>query len=140
MLGTSLNTQENRTHSYVRNTKEMLRIIGARFFSPLFKNETLFLMFSKQKEKYLQLTENLKKFTEGIIRKSLSSTQKQETISNENEYGIKKRSSLMGLLINELSRNGSIDFEGVREEIDTFLISVSKTNLSLTSLIITLTH
>lgn len=124
-MGINLNTQENRTHSYINSAKEMLRIVGVRFFSSFLRNESLFLLFSNQKDEYLKLTKNLKRFTEDVIEKRMSNfKQHVSQVSVENDYGMKTQNSLMDLLLSHLN-NGQIDFEGVREEIDTFMAAVS---------------
>lgn len=129
-MGISLNTQENRTHSYVNSAKDLLRIVGVRFFSYFLRNESLFLLFSKQKDEYLKSIKTLKKFTEDIIEQRMSNYKQQDSQdSDKNEYGVKKRTTLMDLLLGHLNED-KIDFEGVREEIDTFMAAVSKEGLT----------
>lgn len=122
-MGTRLNTQENRAHVYVDSTKELLRIIGSRLFSPFFRNETLFQMFSKQKHDYLKLVANLRKFTADVISKKMVSQIQPYDSANEN--GEKNRYSLMDSLLMKLGNNKMV-YEDVREEVDTFMAAVSR--------------
>lgn len=125
LMGTSLNTQENRNHSYIEDTKDILRIVGVRFFSFFFRHESLFLMFSNQKDKYLKYATDLKKFTIDVITQKQSEFKQQKNKSDKkDDYGVKKQTTLMDILLGEFE-NGKIDYEGVREEIDTFMVAVS---------------
>lgn len=127
-MGITLNTQENRHHSYLGNVKQMLRIVGVRFFSFFFRHETLFLMFSQQKDEYLRYAKDLKQFSEDVITQRLASYKELNQDGGGSECGIKKKkTTLMDLLLDEY-HSGKIDYEGVREEIDTFMVAVSFPN------------
>lgn len=121
-MGVTLNTQQNRNHSYIEHTKEILRIVGVRFFSFFFRHESLFLMFSQQKEQYLKYAKDLKQFTEDVINQRLSDYS-QESNQKEETNETKKKMSLMDILLTEY-KNNKLDYEGVREEIDTFMVAV----------------
>lgn len=124
-MGISLNTQENRNLSYIENAKEILRIVGVRFFSFFFRHESLFLMFSREKNKYLEYAKDLQHFTSDVInQRMLSFDKEKDETTGKNEYGMKNKTTLMDIMLNELAL-GKIDYEGVREEIDTFMVAVS---------------
>lgn len=124
-MGITLNTQDNCTHSYIEDAKEILRIVGVRFFSFFFRHESLFLMFSRQKNEYLKYAQDLQKFTNDVIKARLETyKQEKDKSSDKNELGVRKQTTLMDILLNELE-SGKIDYEGVREEIDTFMVAVS---------------
>lgn len=124
-MGVTFNTQENRNLSYIENAKEILRIVGVRFFSFFFRHESLFLMFSSQKNDYLRYAKDLQQFTNDVIKQRLENFKEvNDENDRKNEYGVKKQTTLMDILLNELNF-GKLDFEGVREEIDTFMVAVS---------------
>lgn len=123
-MGVTFNTQENRNLSYIENAKEILRIVGVRFFSFFFRHESLFLMFSSQKNEYLKYAKDLQQFTTDVIKQRVENfKQINDESDRKNEYGVKKQTTLMDILLNELI-SGKLDYEGVREEIDTFMVAV----------------
>lgn len=124
-MGITLNTQENRNLSYIENAKEILRIVGVRFFSFFFRHERLFLMFSKDRRRYLEYARDLQQFTNDVIKQRLATFDKEkDETTGKNEFGMKNKTTLMDIMLNELAL-GRIDYEGVREEIDTFMVAVS---------------
>lgn len=82
-------------------------------------------MFSKDKNKYLEYAKDLQKFTNDVIKQRMGSFDKEkDETTGKNEYGMKNKTTLMDIMLNELAL-GKIDYEGVREEIDTFMVAVS---------------
>lgn len=124
-MGVDLNTQENHNHSYVHIVKDLLQIIGMRFFSIFYRFDLFFYLFCPLKNRYSTCLKESRNFTESVLLRQMSIYNKSKEVRDEEvQFAGRKKSNLMQLLLNKYENN-QIDFEGIREEIDTLILAVS---------------
>lgn len=128
-MGTSVNAQNDSESVYVKNVKEMCRIVVDRSFSPIKMWDSLY-PFSKDYQIEKNALKVLHGYTNNVITK-----RKEELISNRgttekhDETGVKKRLAFLDLLLQCQVDGQPLPNHVIREEVDTFMFEVSITKI-----------
>lgn len=100
-----------------------------RVLRPWYYPEIIYA-FSPQFWERRKIIKYLHKFSHSVIRKrKLSYQDKEFTIEEDDGITSKKRLAMLDLLISAQKAGADIDDEGIREEVDTFMFEVIRTNL-----------
>ncbi|KAF5285236.1 hypothetical protein FQR65_LT13300 [Abscondita terminalis] len=124
-MGTRLDEKDERVRKYVRAIYEMGQLLLDRAKRPwlYFKIFYYFTKFKKLENKLIQI---LHKFSKTVIE-----NRNHAYLSNEAQVGEGKgRMALLDLLMTAKYNDGSIDDEGIREEVDTFMFEGHDTTSS----------
>lgn len=108
-----------------RNYKQAVYDIGQMFFTKISKPwlfEKLIFRIHPDYPKEKRIVDVLHNFTESVIREREKNFKpiKVEDLDSLS-YLQRKRLAMLDLLLNAKHTEGSIDFEGIREEVDTFM-------------------
>lgn len=138
-MGTDLRSKPRNSQEYIQAVQEYAfvtiiwkssnfecfrlgKLIVHRVTLPWLHNDYLYkLLHGKLQNKYLKILHN---FTSNvIIDREQTFKADQDTKTDEQDVSVKKRLAMLDLLLKE-KINNNIDFEGVREEVDTFMFEV----------------
>ncbi|XP_044730922.1 cytochrome P450 4C1-like isoform X2 [Chrysoperla carnea] len=118
-MGISVNIED----PYIKQYKEALDKFGFfafyRLSRPWFYSELTFHFTSEKREQDSLITA-MHKFTLNVINKRLSNWSDKGSQPFHSASG-KRIQPMLDILIDEMKRGGDIDFEGIREEVDTFM-------------------
>lgn len=125
-MGTQLDADKSKsTVAYKNAIMEIGGLLLARLTRVWLHNEYIFRKFpiGKQFEKYLHQVHS---FADNVImeRKSAWKPGQGDFKEDDDSIGQKKRLAMLDLLL-EAENKGEIDFEGIREEVNTFMFEVS---------------
>ncbi|XP_026727614.1 cytochrome P450 4C1-like [Trichoplusia ni] len=121
-MGTQLDADKSKsTVAYKNAIMEIGGLLLARLTRVWLHNEYIFRKFpiGKQFEKYLH---QVRSFADNVImeRKSTWKPGEGDFKEDDDSIGQKKRLAMLDLLL-EAENKGEIDFEGIREEVNTFM-------------------
>ena len=121
-MGTRVNAQGDADSEYVKNIYMVNKVVFRRIRDPLLRMDAMFKWKEPQQSKeYYDGVKMMQGFTRDIIRKRMQQRKyDQENADNIGQGQEKKRTAFLDLLL-ECYDKGEIDFEGIREEVDTFL-------------------
>ncbi|KAL1505282.1 hypothetical protein ABEB36_004880 [Hypothenemus hampei] len=117
-LGKNLDFHSNEGSQYKNILVQLDRLIFMRFMNFYYWMDGLF-RFSKLGQSERKYLKALHAFTVGFIRKRESSFQTFDEKFNESY--VKRKHPLLDILLNAKIKHGSIDEDGIREEVDTFV-------------------
>lgn len=120
-MGTNFDLQSKEGRDYKRAVYDIGKMLIEKLGKPwLFEKKIFRLHPDYPKEK--KIVDVLHNFTESVIKQREKGFQplKLDDLGNLN-YSQKKRLAMLDLLLNAKLTEGSIDFEGIREEVDTFM-------------------
>ncbi|CAH1115586.1 unnamed protein product [Psylliodes chrysocephalus] len=122
-MGTALNLESEEDKNYVSAIYQIGRIMYERFMRPWQYFSIIFYNFSSSGRKEKQLVKTLHNFTNKIIAKRMSTFEKFDVPDDNDSYNYSKRKKLafLDLLINAKITNGSIDDQGIKDEVNTFM-------------------
>lgn len=130
-MGVEMNAQNDPESEYVQSVNNINKIIYKRIFS-IFKIFPKFHEWSPQGAEERRLVKLLHKFTNNVImkrREKLKAEQGKNVnscISDENEdFSIKKKMSMLDMLLNVTVDGKPLNNEDIREEVDTFMFAVT---------------
>lgn len=125
-MGTALNLESEEDKNYVSAIYQIGRIMYERFMRPWQYFSIIFYNFSSSGRKEKQLVKTLHNFTNKIIAKRMSTFEKFDVPDDNDSYNYSKRKKLafLDLLINAKITNGSIDDQGIKDEVNTFMFEV----------------
>lgn len=125
-MGTSINAQENAESEYVKAVHNVCRIVVERGFSVPQRSDYLYRFTDNYKceQKSLKI---LHTYTNSIIRTKKKELAAQQTEINDNidDAGIKKKVAFLDLLLQHQKKNQSLTDSEIREEVDTFMFTVT---------------
>uniref|UniRef100_UPI003B75C387 cytochrome P450 4C1-like n=1 Tax=Chrysoperla carnea TaxID=189513 RepID=UPI003B75C387 len=138
-MGISVNMEDPNIKQYKSALHEFGGIVYDRITKP-WQYPGLLFYFSQAKRNSDRLIKEMHKFTLNVIHERLlnwSTEGKQPLFSASG----KKIFPMMDLLIGEMKQGGDIDFEGIREEVDTFMFEGhDTTSTALTFLLMLLAN
>lgn len=127
-MGITVEAQKNKNIEYVKNVKEICRIVIDRS-SSVFKTNDFCYMLSRDYYKEQKTVEKLHKVTYSVIenRREKTLEQADRTVVNNNSSSSfrKKRLAFLDILLQSTDENGvPLSIEDIREEVDTFMFEV----------------
>ncbi|CRK94499.1 CLUMA_CG008004, isoform A [Clunio marinus] len=129
-MGCKVNAQEDSESEYVKAVKEISNIIFLRMFDSL-KQFQFIYQFTKMYQREQKALKLLHDFTDSVIvsrRKELESTSHAD--NNENDFGIKKRTAFLDLMLQSTIDGNPLTNSDIREEVDTFMFEGHDTTKS----------
>ncbi|KAF2895541.1 hypothetical protein ILUMI_10635 [Ignelater luminosus] len=129
-MGTSVNAQNNSESEYVKNVKEMCRIVVDRSFSPIKMFDVLYPL-SKDYKIEQNALKVLHGYTNYVIKKRKEELiSKSSTTEKHDDTGAKKRLAFLDLLLQCQVDGKPLPQEVIREEVDTFMFEGHDTTTS----------
>lgn len=99
-----------------------------RLFSPWIWNDTVMLRTSFGK-RFMENLQILLMFTKNVIDSRLKNWDKKRSVDDPENESNKITLPMLDLLIKQMKNGDHIDYEGIWEEVDTFMFEVSKIDL-----------
>ncbi|KAJ8943363.1 hypothetical protein NQ318_002596 [Aromia moschata] len=132
-MGVPINAQKHEDSDYVRNVKQMGRIVMDRAFSATKSNNFLYML---SRDYYLErkLVRELHDVTTAVIntrRKELAT--KRADGEQHNDLGRKKNLAFLDILLQSTIDGEPLSSEDIREEVDTFMFEGHDTTSSAIS-------
>lgn len=126
-MGISINALKDGNQSnYVKSVKFMGKILMRRSFSFWKQYDFLFNMSSERKQE-LKMIDHIRKITDSVIKTRTEEFRDRNNKKSEDYLGRKKHEAFLDHLLAELEQNGGImSHQELREEVDTFIFSVSQ--------------
>ncbi|XP_072402554.1 cytochrome P450 4C1-like [Diabrotica undecimpunctata] len=131
-MGVSVNAQTDGNSEYVRNVKEMCRILTDRNFSPL--DPSLYpLTINYYKE--LKVIKVLHDHTDSVINRKIEEVKKSEEKNHNyvDDDGVKRKFAFLDLLLKSNINGKPLSKADIREEVDTFMFEGHDTTSSAIS-------
>lgn len=126
-MGIEINAQSGGNSEYVNSVHEMGVVIIRRVISP-FKQSDFLYQFSRDAWKERRMLKVLHGLTDKVIKNRRKELGKRTDKSEENCYGIKRRTAFLDTLMTSTINGELLTDEDIREEVDTFMFEV---NLSI---------
>lgn len=124
-MGTPLNLESENDKNYVSAIYQVGKIVYYRLTRPWTYCNTLFYKFFPTGYKEKELVKTLHDFTDNIIAKRMEYFEKFEVSEDDSyNYSKSKKMAFLDLLINAKLTDGSIDDQGIKDEVNTFLFEV----------------
>lgn len=124
-MGTLINAQENSESDYVRSVKEMCKILIERSFNVFLQYKYLYYL-SKLYTSEKNSLKILNDYTTSVINKGREKLKNKEKKDNEeDEFGRKKKVSLLDLLLEHNVYNQNLTDKNISDEVQTFMFAVS---------------
>lgn len=124
-MGTSVNAQNNSDSEYVKCVNTLAEITIKRTFSPILRNDSLYVFSGTYREEMRAL-----KVVHGYTR-SVIATRKKEFFNNEelrqettDSFGRKKKKAFLDVLLDYSVKDPEFSEEDIRQEVDTFMFEV----------------
>ncbi|XP_061227452.1 cytochrome P450 4V2 [Neopsephotus bourkii] len=125
-MGKNVGSQENKDSDYVRAVYRMSDLIQQRQMSPWLWPDLVYSLFKegREHEKNLKILHN---FTDTVIAEKVAELEnakqkKCDTDGSCEESGSKKRKAFLDMLLNATDDEGNkLDYNDIREEVDTFM-------------------
>lgn len=128
-MGCKFNQQKEFDNNYVDSIHNLGKIFYHRIVRPWTYQDTIFKLFFKEGKLENTLLNSIKGFTNNIIRKREESFEKvknrPEEKNENNKYYGRKKMAMLDLLLNSKLAHGSIDDEGIEDEVNTIMFEVS---------------
>ena len=132
-MGVYVNALDNPNNEYVHAVKGEAIVLFRRIFS-IFKSYKKFFPFTQLYWEQRRLLKILHGFTDKVIQDRRQLLKNQKAIKDANEDAdddtlVKKKMSLLDLLLNMSESGTTLSDADIREEVDTFMFAVSIHNL-----------
>lgn len=130
--GVKINSQLDKSSSYVKALHTLTDIAMSRILHPQFWVENIFRMLPTGIT-YNNELRKVHNFTKKVIQERLHATSKDETTSFSNDlniYGSSKKLAFLDLLIEEHRKNPNFTIDDIQEEMDTFTFEGHDTTAS----------
>ncbi|CRK96913.1 CLUMA_CG010305, isoform A [Clunio marinus] len=130
-MGFKLNAQMNSESEYIKAVAEVSHIIFLRSFDQ-FKRINFLYQFTEMSKREQKLLKILHDFTDSVIvsrRKELEEGTSHAD-KNENDFGIKKRTAFLDLMLQSQIDGNPLSNSDIREEVDTFMFEGHDTTKS----------
>lgn len=123
-MGIKINAQQNENKAYVHAVGEFMELYMLKFFSILKRFRFYYLLTAdyKKEQKCLKVLKNMTRIVVENKRKEREGKQKDD-ITDENEFGIKKKVAFLDVLMN-LEDGDVLTNEEINDEVNTFLFGV----------------
>lgn len=136
----NLNTMTNDGSDYMSAVSVYMEIFIRRFYSVFMRIDFLFKWTKHFKEREKALTV-LREFTENIIKtrraeRCMKKTCDDANKKEEDEFGVKKKTAFLDLLLDIADAGQNLSDDEIREEVDTFVFAGHDTIATTTSLAI----
>ena len=122
-MGTKINAQNDSESEYVKNIYLVNKEVLKRLRNPTLRADFMYKLLDGEKAKeYWSGVKMMQDFTRDIIEKRMKErrSQKEDGTLSTSGDGSKRRIAFLDLLLDSYDNN-EIDFEGIREEVDTFM-------------------
>ncbi|CAH0559166.1 unnamed protein product [Brassicogethes aeneus] len=119
-MGTKLTVQNKEDEDYKTTIYSLGTLLIARLFKPWLWRDWFYYYCTIDGYQEKKLLQKLHNFTNKVIQNK-SKNFVPFKVEDDNSYSKRKNMALLDILLNEKFTNGSIDDEGIREEVDTFM-------------------
>ena len=135
-MGTTKNTQIDSDCDYIKAVKELSQIIHIRTFDVLMRYD-LFFKFSKYYKRQKEMLKILHGYTDEVIasrrQELVNSMQNDKSGSIDEEFGIKRKTAFLDMLLQATIDGEPLTNLEIREEVDTFMFEGHDTTTSAIS-------
>lgn len=132
-MGSQLDLQNESDKNYLQAIHQIGKIVYYRVMRPWTNSNFLFYNFHPKAREEKRLLKIINDFTDNVIKKRQENFKCIEEPSADpshesfNYFG-RKKIAMLDLLLNAKLTNGSINDEGIRDEVNTFLFEVKHAN------------
>lgn len=131
-MGCKLNVKKESDNDYVQAIHKIGKMPFYRLIRPWTRNDTIFHNHFEQGKLEIQLIEKINSFTNSIIKNRQETFEKIvefpdddcEESEEQNIYFGKKKLVMLDVLLNAKFTNGTIDDEGIKDEVNTIMFEV----------------
>lgn len=128
-MGCKLNLHKESDNDYVQAIHKIGKMPFYRLIRPWTRNDTIFHNYFEQGKLEIQLIKKIDRFTSKIIRNRQKTFEKivelpADESEEQNIYFAKKKLVMLDVLLNAKFTNGSIDDEGIKDEVNTIMFEV----------------
>jgi cytochrome P450 len=119
-MKTNVQAQNDEENSYVKAIYKMGELVTTRVLKPWLISDFIFGLsaLKKQSDEVLSV---LHGFTESVIKERKKTRTSEKGTSSENEFGQKKRTAFLDILLESNEQNKLMTDEDIRMEVDTFM-------------------
>lgn len=127
-MGSELNLQKESDNNYVEAIHKLGKIFVHRLLRPWNFINFCFYNLNPKGRQEKKLVEIINNFTNSVIKKREENFEKLEEISEASDekynYSNRKKLAMLDLLLNAKVTDGSIDDQGIKDEVNTIMFEV----------------
>lgn len=125
-MGFKVNAQLKENKEYVNAVEEFMELYMLKYFSLLRRYNWYYRFTSdyKKEQKTLKILKNMTKVVVANRKKERDANENKTTVNADNEFGIKKRTAFLDLLL-DMKDEDALTEQELNDEVNTFLFAVN---------------